>query len=358
MSNVPITVLGDGGEPEEGDQSAVLRGQDPSQQGVSQEALQGAPQSLGPASQDERAAARNDEKVSRSPVARPGVVREGEHRRSRSGGPSRSREKSPVGRGGDRGHGEDRGARWDGDEELRPRRDSDYDGRDGGRDRRGGDQGGSRPVELRKLFIGKLSFDATEEDIRHKFSKVGEVVSARIVKDRDTGKSKGFGFVEFADAADAEYALNNMKAVEIAGRVVILDRAGQGRDGGGGGDRGNGGRDGGRDRDSRNDGMEPKKLFIGHLSPEATEDEVRDKFSKVGDIASVRIIKDHDGQSKGLVSLNLSSLAMRLRQSRHCRALKSQAVNVESSAWHPRALEKEGLDVEDGAMPTTAARAA
>jgi len=300
MSSVPITVLDDDGEPEGGDQSALLRGQVLSQKDISQESPLGAPQSLGPPRQDERGAARNEKELSRSPVTGPGFAIEGEHRRSRSGGRSRSREKSPVGRIEDGGHGEDRGARRDHDDEPRARRDSDYDGRDGGRDRRVGDQGGSRPVEPKKLFIGKLSFDATEEDIRHKFSKVGEVVSARIVKDRDTGKSKGFGFVEFADAADAEHALNNMKAVEIAGRVVILDRAGQGRDGGGGGDRGNGGRDSGRDRDSRNDGMEPKKLFIGHLSPDATEDEVRDKFSKVGEIASVRIIKDHDsGQSKG-----------------------------------------------------------
>merc|ERR1719198_1744736 len=89
--------------------------------------------------------------------------------------------------------------------------------RGGGREDRGRGDGGRAP-EPNKLFIGQLAFDAEEDDIRDKFSRVGDIVSVQIIKDRESGKSKGFGFVKFANTSDAEKALRTMDNVEIAGR--------------------------------------------------------------------------------------------------------------------------------------------
>ena len=69
-----------------------------------------------------------------------------------------------------------------------------------------------------QLFVGNLSFKATDDDLRKAFEAYGRVIAARIVKERDTGRSRGFGFVEFADDAGAK------KAVELAGNLQIQGR--------------------------------------------------------------------------------------------------------------------------------------
>ena len=67
---------------------------------------------------------------------------------------------------------------------------------------------------MKKLYVGNLSFKATEDDMRNLFSQFGEVVSAKIVMDRDTGRSKGFGFVEMADDGAAETAIGQLDDYE------------------------------------------------------------------------------------------------------------------------------------------------
>jgi cold-inducible RNA-binding protein len=109
-----------------------------------------------------------------------------------------------------------------------------------------------------KLYVGNLSFDTTDQELEQAFSEYGEVVSAVIVRDRDTDRSKGFGFVEFAQNADVQKAKEGMNGKELNGRTIKVDEAREPntRSGGGGGggrrsnDRGGGG-GGGFNRRSR-----------------------------------------------------------------------------------------------------------
>jgi RNA recognition motif-containing protein len=101
----------------------------------------------------------------------------------------------------------------------------------------------------KNLYVGNLPFGTTEEDLRAEFSKHGTVVGTQIIKDRDTGRSRGFGFVEMSDGADA--AITAMNGAMFQGRTITVnearpreERRGPGGGGGGGyggGRRGNGG---------------------------------------------------------------------------------------------------------------------
>ena len=104
-----------------------------------------------------------------------------------------------------------------------------------------------------KLFIGGLSFSTTEERLRELFAGAGTVESAAVVTDRDTGRSRGFGFVEMATAEDAAEAVKKFNGQNVDGRTLKVELAnpsgsGGGRSGGGyrsggggGGNRGGGG---------------------------------------------------------------------------------------------------------------------
>ena len=96
-----------------------------------------------------------------------------------------------------------------------------------------------------KLYVGNLSFDTTDQELEQAFSEYGEVASATIIKDRDTDRSKGFGFVEFAQEADAQKAKEAMNGKELNGRALKVDEARPPRDR----NRGSGG--GGYNRRSR-----------------------------------------------------------------------------------------------------------
>jgi RNA recognition motif-containing protein len=77
----------------------------------------------------------------------------------------------------------------------------------------------------KKLYIGNLNFDTTDEELEQAFSEFGEIVSAVVVKDRVSGRSRGFGFVEFADDASAQSAKEAMNGKEIGGRPLRVDEA-------------------------------------------------------------------------------------------------------------------------------------
>lgn len=101
----------------------------------------------------------------------------------------------------------------------------------------------------KKLYVGNLPFTATEQDLHAKFSACGSVESAKIIMDRDTGRSKGFGFVEMADDNGAQQAIDSLNGADFAGRAMIVSEARPQapREGGGGrGFGGGGGRGGGR----------------------------------------------------------------------------------------------------------------
>jgi cold-inducible RNA-binding protein len=76
-----------------------------------------------------------------------------------------------------------------------------------------------------KLYVGNLSYNTTEEQLRELFTPFGEPESARIITDRDSGRSKGFGFVEFADNAQANAAMSALNGKEIDGRALTVNEA-------------------------------------------------------------------------------------------------------------------------------------
>lgn len=99
----------------------------------------------------------------------------------------------------------------------------------------------------KRIYVGNLSYQTTENDLTTLFSEVGEVESASIITDRDSGRSKGFGFVEMSDE-DADKAIAQFNGVELNGRTLTVNEARprQERSGGGGGRGGYGGGGGGR----------------------------------------------------------------------------------------------------------------
>lgn len=96
-----------------------------------------------------------------------------------------------------------------------------------------------------KLFVGNLPFAATEEALKQHFSQAGSVLSAKIITDRNTGRSKGFGFVEMSNDDEAANAIARLNGSDFAGRNISVSEARpmQPREGGGGGGGGGGRRD-------------------------------------------------------------------------------------------------------------------
>jgi RNA recognition motif-containing protein len=98
-----------------------------------------------------------------------------------------------------------------------------------------------------KLYVGNISFNTTNQDLNDMFGEVGTVESANVVEDRETGRSRGFGFVEMASKADAENAIAQLNGKEVDGRALKVNEAKPREDrGGGGGGRGGYGGGGGR----------------------------------------------------------------------------------------------------------------
>lgn len=120
-----------------------------------------------------------------------------------------------------------------------------------------------------KLYVGGIPYRTTEDELRTAFQEAGEVVSASIISDRMTGRSRGFGFVEMADEAGAQAAIDRWDGKEFDGRMLSVSNARpQGdrppREGGfGGGDRGGRGGFGGGDRGGRGFGGGDRGGFGG-----------------------------------------------------------------------------------------------
>ena len=99
----------------------------------------------------------------------------------------------------------------------------------------------------RKLYVGNLPYSATESDLSDKFAASGTVESCKLITDRDTGQSKGFGFVEMASDAEAQAAIDSLNGTDYDGRPMKVNEAKpqEKRSGGGGGRGGYGGGGGG-----------------------------------------------------------------------------------------------------------------
>ena len=100
-----------------------------------------------------------------------------------------------------------------------------------------------RSIMGNKLYVGNLPFSATDDSLREMFAQAGQVESARIITDRDTGRSKGFGFVEMSTEQEAAAAIKKFNGVDLDGRSLTVNEARPmaPRDGGGRGHRGGGG---------------------------------------------------------------------------------------------------------------------
>lgn len=105
---------------------------------------------------------------------------------------------------------------------------------------------------MKKIYVGNLSFNTTDTSLREAFEAHGEVVSASVVMDRETGRSRGFGFVEMANDDEADAAINATNGRDVDGRNLTVNEArpreagsSGGRGGGGGGRGGYGGGGGG-----------------------------------------------------------------------------------------------------------------
>jgi cold-inducible RNA-binding protein len=103
-----------------------------------------------------------------------------------------------------------------------------------------------------KLYVGNLSFDTTASDLENMFAEVGTVQSANLIEDRETGRSRGFGFVEMSSTEEGQTAISQFNGKEVGGRALKVNeakpqekRAGGGGGYGGGGNRGGGGGYGG-----------------------------------------------------------------------------------------------------------------
>jgi nucleolin len=135
------------------------------------------------------------------------------------------------------------------------------------------------------LFVGGMSWNIDNDWLRSEFEAHGEVSSARVITDRDTGRSKGIGFVEFPTVEAATAALEKMNGAEVDGRALLVkfaetrkpvqDRGAQARD---------------RASKFGDQKSEPSAtLFVGSLSFDATSDQIHEVFSEHGDIASIRL---------------------------------------------------------------------
>ena len=98
-----------------------------------------------------------------------------------------------------------------------------------------------------KIYVGNLPYSASDADLQQNFSAFGDVVSATVMTDRDTGRSKGFGFVEMSSPAQAQAAIEGLNGQSVSGRALVVnlarprDDSGSGGGGGGGYRSGNGG---------------------------------------------------------------------------------------------------------------------
>jgi hypothetical protein len=97
-----------------------------------------------------------------------------------------------------------------------------------------------------KLYVGNLAYSVRDESLQEAFSQFGTVISAKVMMDRETGRSKGFGFVEMSTDDEAQSAINGMNGQALEGRAIVVNvaRPREDRPGGGGGFGGGGGRGG------------------------------------------------------------------------------------------------------------------
>lgn len=145
------------------------------------------------------------------------------------------------------------------------------------------------------VFVGRLSWNVDNDWLKSEFEECGEVIAARVQTDRNTGKSRGFGYVEFADPTSVEKALQ-FSGKEIDGRPINVDRSTSNKTSGGASNPND------ARRAAYGDKVSPPSsvLFVGNLSFDASENSLWDVFAEYGDVKGVRLPTDRDsGRMKG-----------------------------------------------------------
>ncbi|PIA15028.1 RNA-binding domain-containing protein [Coemansia reversa NRRL 1564] len=152
-------------------------------------------------------------------------------------------------------------------------------------------------TETASIFVGNLPFSATEESLKDVFGEFGEVTGARIATQADSGRSRGFGYVDFnsSEARDKALAATH---VEIEGRQLRMEKTDSGA------------QSGKPARTAQPPSNEPSKtLFVGNLSFHSNEEGIREAFAECGNVVSVRIVTDRDtGRPKGFGYIEFDSL--------------------------------------------------
>ena len=153
------------------------------------------------------------------------------------------------------------------------------------------------------VFVGRLSWNVDSDWLKSEFEECGEVVSARVQMDRNSGKSRGFAYVEFADPASVEKALA-LSGKEIDGRPINVDRSTNNKSSGAGNPNE-------QRRAAFGDKTSPPStvLFVGNLSWAADENSLWDVFAEYGDVKSVRVPTDREsGKVKGFAYVEFSDI--------------------------------------------------
>lgn len=156
------------------------------------------------------------------------------------------------------------------------------------------------PVEEEKftIFVGGLAWAVDDDRLRSEFEHIGQVISARVITDRDSGRSKGYGYVDFETKQAAEDAVEKMRGAEIEGRSVNVDMSQ--------------GKKKPADRAARFGDVPSNPsdtLFVGNLPFDVDQNEVQDLFSQYGTVLSVRLPTHPDTQQpKGFGYVQMGSV--------------------------------------------------
>jgi RNA recognition motif-containing protein len=144
---------------------------------------------------------------------------------------------------------------------------------------------------MKKIYVGNLAAPTTEHELGSLFTRVGRVLSVRIMRDRETGHTRGFGFVEMGDG-EAEQAIQQLNGVALHGHTLAVTEARP------------------RSEPSTGRGSPASRLFVGNLPYEATAAELTDLFAAVGPVASVSLpVERESGRPRGFAFVDFSERA-------------------------------------------------
>ena len=143
----------------------------------------------------------------------------------------------------------------------------------------------------KRIYVGNLSPHTTERELTDMFERVGRVVSVRIMMDRDTGRSKGFGFIEMG-SEEAERAIMQLNRAELNGHPLSVTEARP------------------RPEASPAGSLPPVRLFVGNLPYEATAAELREFFSPAGLVSAVSLpVERESGKPRGFAFIEFTDRA-------------------------------------------------